>query len=105
MDMIKRPRRLRSGEALRKMVRETRVSPSALIYPAFVVEGEGRREEIPSMPGQYHYSVDKLLYKAEGDALRRGGQDDALRRPRPQGRVRQRGPGRRTAWSSGPCGP
>lgn len=63
MDMIKRPRRLRSGEALRKMVRETRVSPSALIYPAFVVEGEGRREEIPSMPGQYHYSVDKLLYK------------------------------------------
>ena len=65
MDMIKRPRRLRSGEALRKMVRETRVSPSALIYPAFVVEGEGRREEIPSMPGQYHYSVDKLLYKAE----------------------------------------
>lgn len=65
MDMIKRPRRLRSGEALRKMVRETRVSPSALIYPAFVVEGEGRMEEIPSMPGQYHYSVDKLLYKAE----------------------------------------
>lgn len=65
MDMIKRPRRLRSGEALRKMVRETRVSPSALIYPAFVVEGEGRREKIPSMPGQYHYSVDKLLYKAE----------------------------------------
>ena len=65
MDMTKRPRRLRYGENLRRMVRETRMSPAALIYPAFVVEGEGRKEEIPSMPGQYHYSADQLLYKAE----------------------------------------
>lgn len=65
MDMTKRPRRLRYGENLRRMVRETRMNPAALIYPAFVVEGEGRKEEIPSMPGQYHYSADQLLYKAE----------------------------------------
>ena len=65
MDMAMRPRRLRTSETLRRMVRETRVSKSALIYPTFVVEGQGRQEEIPSMAGQYRYSVDKLLYKAE----------------------------------------
>ena len=63
--MIKRPRRLRSKEPLRRMVRETRIDKASLIYPLFVREGEKIREEIPSMPGQYHYSVDKLLYKAE----------------------------------------
>lgn len=65
MDMINRPRRLRNGDVLRKMVRETRMSKSSLIYPAFVVEGENRTEEIPSMAGQYRYSVDRILYKAE----------------------------------------
>lgn len=63
MKMTFRPRRLRSGEVLRKMLRETRVDPSSLIYPAFVVEGENRMEEIPSMPGQYRYSVDVLEKK------------------------------------------
>ena len=71
MDMINRPRRLRSGEVLRKMVRETRMSKSSLIYPAFVVEGENRMEEIPSMAGQYRYSVDQILFKAE-EMLRAG---------------------------------
>ena len=65
MELINRPRRLRSGEVLRKMVRETRMSKSSLIYPAFVVEGEHRKEEIPSMAGQYRYSVDQILYQAE----------------------------------------
>ena len=55
--MIKRPRRLRQNEALRKMVRETRIDKSSLIYPMFVREGEGIREEIPSMIGQYRYSA------------------------------------------------
>lgn len=45
---------------LRKMVRETRMDKASLIYPMFVVEGEGVRREIPSMPGQYHYSLDML---------------------------------------------
>ena len=63
MDMVKRPRRLRGNEILRKMVRETRVDKSSLIYPLFVQEGTGIREEIPSMPGQYRYSLDILPEK------------------------------------------
>lgn len=55
-----RPRRLRGSELLRKMVRETRVDKSSLIYPVFVKEGTGIKEEIPTMPGQYRYSVDTL---------------------------------------------
>lgn len=60
MDMTKRPRRLRGNMTLRKMVRETRMDKSSLIYPIFVVEGQGIKHEIPSMPGQYHYSLDLL---------------------------------------------
>lgn len=63
--MIKRPRRLRGNENLRKMVRETRVDKSSLIYPIFVKDGTGIREEIPSMEGQYRYSVDQLSYGLE----------------------------------------
>lgn len=63
--MIKRPRRLRSNETLRKMVRETRVDKSSLIFPMFVKEGQGIREEIPSMKGQYRYSVDQMFYELE----------------------------------------
>lgn len=60
-----RPRRLRNGETLRKMVRETRIDASSLIYPLFVKEGEGFMEEIPTMPGQYRYSVDTMGRKLE----------------------------------------
>ena len=60
MDGMKRPRRLRGNELLRKMVRETRMDISSLVYPVFVVEGEGKKEEIASMPGQYRYSIDRL---------------------------------------------
>ena len=59
--MIIRPRRLRNGDSLRKMVRETRVDSSSLIYPMFVMDGENKKEEISSMPGQYRYTVDKLM--------------------------------------------
>ncbi len=65
MDMSIRPRRLRKGVSLRKMVRETRMDKSSLIYPLFVKEGEGIREEIPTMPGQYRYSIDQLPYALE----------------------------------------
>ena len=58
MDLIQRPRRLRGSEVLRKMVRETRIDKSSLIYPLFVQEGKNLKEEIPSMEGQYRYSVD-----------------------------------------------
>ncbi|MDO4262083.1 MAG: porphobilinogen synthase [Eubacteriales bacterium] len=60
MDMTIRPRRLRTTAALRKMVRETRMDKSSLVYPMFVMEGENIREEIPTMPGQYRYSVDRM---------------------------------------------
>lgn len=58
--LLKRPRRLRSTLAMRRMVRETRLSRDSLIWPLFVKEGQGIKTEIPSMPGQYHYSVDRL---------------------------------------------
>lgn len=64
-EMIQRPRRLRSSEALRKMVRETRMDKSSLIYPLFVKEGTGIEEEIPSMEGQYRFSLDRLPYELE----------------------------------------
>ena len=58
--LLKRPRRLRSTPAMRRMVRETRLSPDSLIWPLFVKDGQEIKTEIPSMPGQYHYSVDRL---------------------------------------------
>ncbi|MCD7982324.1 MAG: porphobilinogen synthase, partial [Clostridiales bacterium] len=60
MELTVRPRRLRSGETLRKMVRETRMDPSSLIYPIFIKEGTDITEEIPTMPGQYRYSVNTM---------------------------------------------
>lgn len=65
MELIQRPRRLRGSETLRKMVRETRMDKSSLIYPLFVTEGTNIEEEIPSMEGQFRYSVDRLPYELE----------------------------------------
>ena len=65
MDLIQRPRRLRGSEKLRKMVRETRMDKSSLIYPLFVKEGTGIEEEIPSMERQFRYSVDRLPFELE----------------------------------------
>lgn len=61
---IQRLRRLRQHEALRRMVRETRLSVSDLIYPLFVMEGKDQRQEIASMPGQFRLSVDLLVKEA-----------------------------------------
>ena len=65
MEIINRPRRLRTSANLRKMVRETRMDKSSLIYPMFIVEGTNIKEEIPSMMGQYRYSVDRMEEKLE----------------------------------------
>lgn len=59
-DKTFRPRRLRTSDSLRRLVRETRLSADSLIWPIFVREGTGIYEEIPSLPGQYHYSPDQL---------------------------------------------
>jgi porphobilinogen synthase len=60
-----RPRRLRRLPALRRMIRETTVSPDNFIYPLFVCPGKGIKREISSMPGQFHLSIDQLVREAE----------------------------------------
>jgi len=60
MNPFRRHRRLRQSGAIRSMVRETRLDVTDLIAPLFVVEGENVREEVPSMPGVFHFSVDRL---------------------------------------------
>jgi porphobilinogen synthase len=69
--VLHRPRRLRQHPGLRDMVRETHLSVDDLIYPVFVMEGEGLKEEIPSMPDCYRYSLDLLLLEA-ADAFNLG---------------------------------
>ncbi|MCS6288545.1 MAG: porphobilinogen synthase [Nitrospira sp.] len=61
---IQRLRRLRETEPLRRMVRETSLTPNDFIYPVFVIEGQGRREPIVSMPGQSRLSIDLLVKEA-----------------------------------------
>ncbi len=58
--MFKRYRRLRETSAIRDMVRETILNNNDFIYPIFVVEGENIKEEIPSLVGNYHWSLDRL---------------------------------------------
>lgn len=58
--MLQRPRRLRQNEILRNMVKETKADVSSLIYPIFIREGEGIVEPVPSMEGQYRYTVDTM---------------------------------------------
>ncbi len=65
MDLINRPRRLRRNEAIRALVRETRLTPDDFVYPLFVCEGEGVRKEIGSMPGCFNLSIDQLVREVE----------------------------------------
>ena len=61
---IHRPRRLRRNEALRSLVRETRLTTANLIYPMFVCPGTKVRQEVISMPGVYQQSVDQIVEEA-----------------------------------------
>ena len=63
-----RLRRLRSTAAMRSLVRETHLQPSALIYPLFICEGKGVRREVSSMPGVFNLSVDEAVKEAEACA-------------------------------------
>ena len=63
--MLERPRRNRATESIRSMVRETRLDLSNLIFPLFVVDGKGTRDEIGSLPGIFRFSEDKLLKEVE----------------------------------------
>lgn len=60
-----RPRRMRSSENMRNLVRENILTANDFIYPLFVVAGENLKEKIPSMPGCYHLSVDQAVRAAE----------------------------------------
>ena len=61
LNLVRRPRRLRTTSGIRSLVRETRLSADALVYPLFVVEGHGVRREISSMPGVFQLSVDEAV--------------------------------------------
>ena len=64
MKQLSRPRRNRKNQGIRALVRENRVEPADLVAPLFVIEGENRQEAIPSMPGQYRLSPDRVVEKA-----------------------------------------
>ena len=63
--MLYRARRIRGGDIIRRMVRETRIDVASLVYPMFIVEGSNIKEEINSMPGQYRYSKDRCFEKID----------------------------------------
>ena len=64
LPLTQRPRRLRRTEAIRALVRETRLTPDCFIYPLFVLDGEGIRREVSSMPGVFQLSVDEAVREA-----------------------------------------
>ncbi|HIW14836.1 MAG TPA: porphobilinogen synthase [Firmicutes bacterium] len=71
MELIYRPRRLRSSDTLRRMCRETRLSADSLIYPLFVDETLSGKRPIESLPGQYHYGLD-TIEEAVAECLQAG---------------------------------
>ena len=62
--LLIRPRRLRGTAEIRRMVRETQLSPDDFIYPLFVTHEQGVRKPIPSMPGQFQLSIEHLVEEA-----------------------------------------
>src|SRR4029077_1281250 len=62
--LTRRPRRLRRTEAIRSLVRETRLAPGCFIPPLFIVEARGVRREVGSMPGVFQRSVDEAVKEA-----------------------------------------
>lgn len=63
-DLSRRPRRNRKSAAIRELIQETRLHPSQLVAPLFVLEGEGVRQEIASMPGVNRLSIDLMVHEA-----------------------------------------
>jgi porphobilinogen synthase len=62
--LARRPRRLRRTDAIRRLVRETHLTPDCFIYPLFVCEGHGQRRAVASMPGVFQLSVDEAVKEA-----------------------------------------
>ena len=63
--MLLRPRRMRSSEGIRSLVRETIITPDDFVYPLFIVPGKNIKKEIPSLPECYHLSVDQAVETAK----------------------------------------
>ncbi len=66
LKLTRRMRRLRKSDAMRALVRETRLSPEIFMLPLFVCEGRGVRREVSSMPGVFNLSVDEAVKEVEG---------------------------------------
>ena len=64
MTIIKRPRRMRNNDFSRRLMRESQLSVNHLIYPMFVIEGNGIRQKIQSMPGISRQSIDQIILEA-----------------------------------------
>jgi porphobilinogen synthase len=71
LDIVIRPRRLRRNATVRRMVSQTQLTANDLIYPLFMMEGENKKVEVPSMPGSYRFTLD-LLVKEIQDAFALG---------------------------------
>ncbi len=65
LNLTRRMRRLRRSEAIRSLVRETRLSPDMFVLPLFVCDGEGVRREVASMPGVFNLSVDEAVKEVQ----------------------------------------
>ncbi len=65
MELTHRPRRLRRSPALRRLVRENVLTTNDLIYPLFVMEGENNVVEVPSMPGCFRFTTDRLIQEVK----------------------------------------
>ena len=65
MELINRPRRLRQNDSIRRLCRETRLSPDSLIYPIFVDETLKGKRAIPALDGQFHYGLDAVCEAVE----------------------------------------
>lgn len=63
--MYRRPRRNRKSSAIRNLVRETVLTTNDLVYPLFLTDGKGKKEEISSLPGNYRWSIDTVLHEIE----------------------------------------
>ena len=71
MELINRPRRLRQNDSIRRLCRETRLSPDSLIYPIFVDETLKGKRPIPALDGQFHYGLDAVCEAVE-ECIRAG---------------------------------
>src|SRR5882672_12589045 len=76
MQLTNRYRRLRTNAVVRNLIAETSLSPDHFIVPLFIVEGTNKKEEIPSMPGYFRFSLD--LLKAEITELKNLGLKSVL---------------------------